>query len=227
MRTTKSVLHSLDIAKIGERYHYFAFGSNMNLIQMKQRIGDVPNPIPVTMRGAMLCFDKWSIKREAGVANLVVHSELISASLHPTKNTLFRLKGRPDLVNANNEVKGLLYELTTEQVVKLDYFEGTRSPDTREITQDAAGYKHYIVDVEGVYGKYYKAITYIANASYASGHDQEARTQTPSIDYVKIFLQSLHLCPNTYKHLLDTNVKEGGQARDHISKDSEDKNGSL
>jgi len=82
---------------------YFAFGSNMDSVQMQSRVGDVNLSIPAKVSGFRLVFDKYSKTRDCGAANLISTGQ------------------------ATDVVEGVLYKLTKEQFTKLDKHEGIRS----------------------------------------------------------------------------------------------------
>lgn len=79
---------------------YFAFGSNMNPSQMKDRVGEVPASVPAVLTGYQLVFNKWSQTRKGWAANLI-----------PTDNQ-------------NDKVEGVVYQLSEAQISKLDKNEG-------------------------------------------------------------------------------------------------------
>lgn len=82
---------------------YFAFGSNMDPQQLRNRVGEVPSPRNAQLREYKLVFDKYSRSRKCGAANVFFTG----------KNEDF--------------VEGLLYSLTEAQFKILDEFEGTES----------------------------------------------------------------------------------------------------
>ncbi len=77
---------------------YFAYGSNMDVKQLKERIGDSFEILgPAVLKDYALKFNKISVKR-GGCANI-----------EPAKG---------------EEVWGILFKLNEEQIRKLDVFEG-------------------------------------------------------------------------------------------------------
>ncbi|MCS5709884.1 gamma-glutamylcyclotransferase [Candidatus Berkiella aquae] len=81
---------------------YFAYGSNLDVEQMRERVGFNSLPMPAQLSGYKLVFDKYSINRHCGVANL-------------------RYTGI-----VTDTVEGLVYQLNAEQLATLDRFEGFR-----------------------------------------------------------------------------------------------------
>lgn len=77
---------------------YFAYGSNLDLEQMKERCPDSKLLEVGCLEGYRLEFTSYSHKRGGGVADIILDSE--------------------------NEVWGLIYELSQDDLDQLDVFEG-------------------------------------------------------------------------------------------------------
>ncbi|MCS5711633.1 gamma-glutamylcyclotransferase [Candidatus Berkiella aquae] len=79
---------------------YFAYGSNLDAAQMQERVGCSTQATPAQLVGYKLVFDKFSLNRKCGVANL--------------RYTGFE----------TDIVEGAVYQLNAEQLTMLDRFEG-------------------------------------------------------------------------------------------------------
>ena len=83
------------------RFKYFAYGSNLNVAQMKDRVGEgFEVPQVGILRGYKMVFDKYASSRQCGAANLVASDDASAA------------------------IEGLVYQLTEGQLALLDGFEG-------------------------------------------------------------------------------------------------------
>ncbi|MFI4937449.1 MAG: gamma-glutamylcyclotransferase family protein [Candidatus Berkiellales bacterium] len=79
---------------------YFAYGSNLDIAQMKERIGDCVVPKSAKLTGYQLAFNKKSQERHCGVANLVYTG------------------------NPADAIEGMIYQISEEQLHELDMHEG-------------------------------------------------------------------------------------------------------
>jgi gamma-glutamylcyclotransferase (GGCT)/AIG2-like uncharacterized protein YtfP len=94
---------------------YFAYGSNMNLAQMKQRCPGARFLKSVVLEGHRFVYDGYSVVRDGATANIVPSDA--------------------------DSVKGALFEITERDKLALDSHEGyPRAYDRREFdVRDAAG----------------------------------------------------------------------------------------
>jgi hypothetical protein len=158
---------------------YFAYGSNMDIMQMHERIGAVPQPTQAKLVGYKLVFDKYASTRNCGAAN-IVHTNV-----------------------TDDEVEGLVYELTEKQLAQMDLYEGiyAKSPNRYQ--------KHQVTLHPGV-----KAISYIAYADIARLGCTEHK---PNWAYLSHLLSAKDFLSSTYyQKLLNTELQEGGCALDLI-----------
>src|ERR1041385_6322192 len=87
------------VSVYGNTMHlYFAYGSNMDALQMKDRCPDAQLLGPATLPGYTLAFTIYSPKRNCGCADIVVKE--------------------------GENVHGLLYRLHEEDLARMDGFEG-------------------------------------------------------------------------------------------------------
>lgn len=77
---------------------YFAYGSNMDSVRLRERIGEVNDGIIGILNGYELRFNKRSVKDEYGRANLIAEPNAIT--------------------------EGVIFELTDEQFALMDRREG-------------------------------------------------------------------------------------------------------
>ncbi len=85
-----------------ELHYYFAYGSNMNEVRLRCRVGDFPNQVAAQLAGYSLRFNK-AAKNKAGIGY---------ANIIPARSGI---------------VEGVLYHLTEEQIKQLDVLEGVES----------------------------------------------------------------------------------------------------
>ena len=112
------------IANLGELVYYFTYGSNLSKKQMKERCpGSKPVSI-VTLNNYKLVFVGWSRQWRGGVA-----------SIKPFRG---------------EKVLGAIYEISEEDLRRLDKYEG--APDA---------YTRVKVAVTGDFGEQIEAITYV------------------------------------------------------------------
>ena len=112
------------IAGLGELVYYFAYGSNLNKKQMKELCPDSKPVSIVTLHNYKLVFTGWSRKWRGGVA-----------SIKPFRG---------------EKVLGAIYEISEEDLRRLDKYEGY--PDN---------YTRAKVTVTGDLGELIEAITYV------------------------------------------------------------------
>lgn len=91
---------------------YFAYGSNMDLEQLRERIGEVKDGAPAILNGYELRFNKRSVKDEYGRANLIIEPDVIT--------------------------EGVIFELTKKQFTQMDRREG-EGYQRRDISVQVAG----------------------------------------------------------------------------------------
>ncbi len=113
---------------------YFAFGSNMDVAQMQQRVGYQGTPRSATLRGYQLVFNKYASTRQCGAANLIYTGK------------------------ASDVIEGVCYQLSAAQLAKLDKNEGYRKTDG-SLSTHPEGYKQQQITLAG--GE--RATIYIAN----------------------------------------------------------------
>lgn len=82
---------------------YFAYGSNLDIAQMNERVGFTGEPTTAKLTGYKLVFNKYAVSRGCGVANIVYTG------------------------NPADVVEGVVYQLTNAQLAKLDTNEGANS----------------------------------------------------------------------------------------------------
>lgn len=82
---------------------YFAFGSNLSVEQMRERVGFVGSPRPGKLTGYKLVFNKYAQSRGCGATNLIATG------------------------NPNDVVEGIVYDLNQAQLSQLDRHEGAQS----------------------------------------------------------------------------------------------------
>ncbi|MFO7792300.1 MAG: gamma-glutamylcyclotransferase family protein [Candidatus Saliniplasma sp.] len=92
----------------GEKVKYFAYGSNMNLEQMKERGTKVHDIQKAKLPGWTLDFTYKSVTREGGVLDIVPGDE-------------------------DDMVQGVVYSIDRISLEKLDRFEGREIKDGREV----------------------------------------------------------------------------------------------
>jgi len=115
----------VDILEQMNKKRYFAYGSNMNPERMRKRMGYLPPSRKAVLQDYSLIFNKISRKNpNEGVANII-----------PL---------------AGSFVSGLLYEVTDQDLAKLDEYEGVPT-----------NYIRHIVKIE-CEGELMNALTYIA-----------------------------------------------------------------
>lgn len=113
--------------------NYFAYGSNMNDKRMTDRGVNFLSKEKGTLKGYKFIINKKSQKNpNIGFANII----------------------RDD----NSEVEGIIYEVTEEDIIKLDKFEGAPKHYRREI---------YIIENK-------QCVIYIANDVWTSTNELEA-----------------------------------------------------
>jgi gamma-glutamylcyclotransferase len=118
------VLLLAGIASLGELVYYFAYASELNKKQMKERcLGSKPVSI-VTLHNYKLVFVGWSRQWRGGVA-----------SIKPFRG---------------EKVLGAIYEISEEDLRRLDKYEGY--PDT---------YTRMKVAVTNDFGELIEAVTYV------------------------------------------------------------------
>jgi len=83
------------------------------------------------------------------------------------------------------------------------------------------GYKQCTIDVYDQNNKVYSAITYIANAAIAQRLDSNHKLypKQPFCSYIQKFLHNNKLSSNYKKMLLNTDVIEGGLAKEYLTED--------
>ena len=98
MRQTKPIYLTYKYNKVGKNniVYYFAYGSNLSIDQMWNRVGIVKNYEPYILKGYSLCFDTGHFSR-----------------------TFANIKK-----NENSFVEGVIYELTLLQLKELSFYEG-------------------------------------------------------------------------------------------------------
>lgn len=178
---------------------YFAYGSNMDLGQLKSRVGNPQHWYATKLIGYKLVFNKFSITRNCGAGNLI-----------PTNKP-------------TDIVEGIVYSLSKRQINELDKYEGYRTI-TNRISKNPTGYKKIDVTLED--GR--KSITYIANIEAGLGQARQLKKSKninlaenmlkPSVGYLSHFLKGGELgISNDYLNLLaQTEVLEGGIYQDHV-----------
>jgi cation transport regulator ChaC len=138
---------------------YFAYGSNMNPERMRKRMGYLPPSRKAVLQDYNLTFNKISSKNPSeGVANII-----------PL---------------ADSQVEGILYEVTDQDIAKLDAYEGVPTNYIRHIVK---------VDCKG---ELINALTYIA-VKVKDG-------LKPSRDYLNHLLAAKEsLSEDYYQQILD------------------------
>ncbi len=115
---------------------YFAFGSNMDLAQMRQRVGYQGTPKRATLTGYQLVFNQYASTRQCGAGNLIYTGKTADV------------------------IEGICYQLNAAQFAKLDQHEGYRKADGN-LSNNAKGYKQKTVTLaDGT-----QATVYIASVS--------------------------------------------------------------
>lgn len=169
-----------------KKYSYFAYGSNMNPEQMKNRVGNlIDTPKPAKLPGYKLTFNKYSVNRskeyDAKMSFAPGTTRVGAANIVPTGNK-------------NDVVEGVIYSLDEKQLSKLDMDEGytLRNGD---INVSPNGYKRQVITLsDGTIAQ-----TYIASIS-ANDADMNL---LPTKDYLENFLKVRDLLsPEYYQQLL-------------------------
>lgn len=113
---------------------YFAFGSNMDIAQMQQRVGFQGTPTRALLKGYQLVFNKYATTRQCGAGNLIYTGQ------------------------ASDVIEGVCYQLSAAQLAKLDKNEGYRKADG-SLANNPQGYQQKSVTLaDGT-----RAMVYIAN----------------------------------------------------------------
>ncbi len=109
--------------------YYFAYGSNMNLSQIRERLKNKTLQLLdiVYINNMKLIFPKFSLKKKGGVASF-------DSSM-------------------NDKLWGVIFEVTDDDILKLDYWEGTSQ-------EQFPKYKRESILVTNMAGTTYSAITY-------------------------------------------------------------------
>jgi len=139
---------------------YFAYGSNMDLNQLQGRVGKVKVLGVAVLKDYTLKFNKLSVYR-GGCANI-----------EPAEG---------------EEVWGILFELSEEQLKELDRYEGAPSH-----------YRRIKVKVQTEEGKEVEAITYVACKEY------KREGLRPSDDYLNCLLSATEMLPDYYVKKLES-----------------------
>jgi len=140
---------------------YFAYGSNMNHKQMKNRCSDSHFLNSAFLKGYKFVYDGWSKKREGAVANII------------------ETNGKNDIV------LGGLFEISENDLNKLDYYEGYPKYYTRQ--------KFKVEDDS----KSYNAIVYFRTGKEPGN---------PSDNYRKTVLEGARNC-NLPEEYINNNLK--------------------
>lgn len=136
--------------------YYFAYGSNMNEGQMKERCPDSKLIGKAVLKDYRLAFTIYSPKRKSGCADIIK--------------------------SAGNDVCGLIYTLTKEDLAKLDRFEG-----------HPTHYKRFQVKLEnGISAETYEVV------------NKEKLHQKPSKEYLDLLINASrkHNFPREYQEFL-------------------------
>ena len=97
---------------------YFAYGSNLNVDQMKNRIGQWPLSKRATARNYKIVFNVYSKKRNGYIVNM------------------------QESPNFEDTVSGVVYHLTEDQLNTLQKFEGIPPVDIRVELEDGNEISH-------------------------------------------------------------------------------------
>ena len=136
---------------------YFAFGSNMNPARLRQRVGDFPTPCPSVLLGYRLVFNKKADRKPGvGFANIVISN--------------------------SDQVHGLLYELTNEQLEMLSAWEGV----------SGSHYYRTMLQVLTDGGESVRAVAYVAC------EDKIAHDLLPEAEYLNHLLAAREHLPPDY-----------------------------
>ncbi len=170
-----------------ETYLYFAFGSNMDPDQMIERVGPIEHYEPKTLRGYTLVFNKFSVNRQCGAANLLKTEQ------------------------ADDIVEGVMYTLSKSQMDALDICEGYRRQNGT-LSRNPQGYKLEHLSLDGDI----QAITYIADVTKGKGQAERIKRRfdidltpdllKPSYEYVSRLVSAYDkgLISESYKDRLST-----------------------
>jgi len=173
--------------EVNQTFPYFAYGSNMNFDQMKQRVGSLRDqPRHATLPGYQLVFNKLSKKRRHNVAN-IVHTG-----------------------NNSDVVEGGLFYLTKAQLEQLDKKEGLVKADGTRLDTDPKyeGYYRVLVKLHNNLNVY----TYIATFINPEKVPSIKYVKLFLDGWTNNIISKAY-----FEELLEINVKEGGKLKDHVN----------
>lgn len=146
--------------------NYFAYGSNLDQIQMAHRCPDATLVGNAKLTGHRLCFPRNSPVRGCAVASFEAHADSV--------------------------VWGVIYELSDEDIARLDAREGYDPINPSAVNR----YVRIDVSVQQTPGQTVEAVTYIAVPDDSEGK--------PSEDYMKHLISGAvaHGLPSEYIEML-------------------------
>lgn len=185
--------------------YLFSFGSNMDSLRLKNRIGDFPKPEVATLKNAKIVFDKKAGPKgkHFGATNILLGEDCIRSHFH---NFLTQVDmSRPALVRENDEVQGMLTQLRDEQIKVLDRYEGIN-------TQQQNGYRRVLIPVQRSSGEIIEAYTYIALSDMALRGET---TLKPTFEYACYLLAPWSEFSREYQtKLLNIQTQDRGRLGD-------------
>lgn len=148
--------------------NYFAYGSNLDQVQMGHRCPDAKLTGSAQLTGHQLCFPRHSLVRGCAVASVEAHADSV--------------------------VWGVIYELSDEDLTRLDAREGHDPVNPSAVNS----YIRIDVSVQQSPGKTTKAVTYVAVPDDTQGR--------PSPDYMAHIIGGAlaHGFPSDYVDKLKT-----------------------
>lgn len=196
-------------------FHYFAYGSNMDVAQMRRRVGFTGTPRAACLSGYQLTFNKFSFKRQCGAANLIFTGDKADT------------------------VEGVVYQLSSEQLARLDRFEGFNTAKQRANPRgyerisleldDGSNAQVYIIDIrlqaqprQARQGEEHRVIRFMKTLLNIVSVQVDADAQAdllPSVTYMCHLLMGHkygYVSLQKFTEFLNTQVIEGGLLKEYV-----------
>lgn len=133
-------------------HYYFAYGSNMSLVQLQQRMGDGPNIIIDKSK----TDQRLNWEGETVLEDVTTIGKAVLDNYKLTFNKVSNIDLKSAYANVspaiNERVEGVLYKLSDKHFKVLDYYEGVHSES----------YMRSLVKVRDVNNQVYDAVIYVA-----------------------------------------------------------------